>query len=48
MVWFILLFAVFGTLTPWVGARMIRRSRAQWREYDRANGLLDDDDDGPA
>jgi hypothetical protein len=36
VIWFLLLFAVFGVLTPWVTAVVVRRNRRQWRDYDRA------------
>ena len=42
MIWFLALFGVFTVLTPWVGARVRRRSRDEWRDYDRAHGLRDD------
>jgi hypothetical protein len=44
VLWFLLLFAVFGLVTPWVGATVVRRSRRKWREYDRSIGDADDGD----
>jgi hypothetical protein len=44
VIWFLLLFGVFGLLAPWIGSAAVRRNRRHWRDYDRATGTRPTDD----